>query len=165
MTCGKRYFRANMVVAYSFFVERSLDAINDGIQRTLNEDLHSAFLQNAIDGLGQFVFGHEPDDGAARLLAALEDEDAWNAGHAVLGGDVVGVIDVEFADLDPAGIARRQLVNRRRQGATGAAPRRPEIDDDGDITLHHFLLPVIAGKFHDVRTCHVPILSMYGRRS
>ena len=48
------------------------------------------FLQHAIDGLGEFALGDQADDAAPRHVAALEDEDAWNAGDAILRRDVLG---------------------------------------------------------------------------
>lgn len=66
-----------------------------------------------------------------RFVAALEDEHARNAGDAVLGRDVVGVIDVELADLDATGIAGRELVDGRRELPTGAAPGGPKLTTTG----------------------------------
>src|SRR5438067_1141195 len=57
-------------------------------------------LHDAVDAADQLALGGDADEGLARPVAALEDEHARDAGHAELGGDVGGVVHVQFADLD-----------------------------------------------------------------
>src|ERR1051325_2299076 len=115
-------------------------------------------LQNAIDGAGDRAFWDLPDDFFLRL-AAGEHEDARNAVDAVLGRQILRVVDVQLADLDFADVFGGNAVDGRRQGAAGTAPWRPEIDDDRYLAVDHFGLPVIAGEFQHIRACHARVLS------
>src|ERR1700744_4263624 len=63
-------------------------------------------------------------------LAILEQHQRRDRHDAVFGGGAVVLVDIQFDDLDLAVERIRNLFKGRRDHATGAAPFRPEVDDD-----------------------------------
>ena len=111
-------------------------------------------FQRPIEHLGNDLFTLRPNQLVVRLIAPFEDQQARNAGDAVLDSDAFVVIDIKLADLDAAGKLRGNPINRRGQGPARPAPRRPEIDEHGFIAVDHLLLPVRLGELHHVLTGH-----------
>ena len=65
------------------------------------------------------------------LLAAFEDHQRRDRPDAVLAGDGRVLIDIELGDFHFAVHFARDFFQRRGDHSAGAAPFRPEIDDDG----------------------------------
>src|SRR5215470_13786108 len=97
---------------------------------------------------------HETDDGLARLVAALEDQNARDIRNAELRRQIRTVVYVEFADFDLARELLRHFIDGRAQSTARPAPRRPEIDYDRMFALRHFFLPILAGEFQNLGTRH-----------
>ena len=49
-------------------------------------------------------------------LAVLEDEERRNGAHAVLGGQFLGLIDVDLANFDPPVVFAGQFIDRAQSG-------------------------------------------------
>jgi hypothetical protein len=88
------------------------------------------------------------------LLAALEDHDGGDAPDAVFSCHLGGVVDVELADLDLAGIFVGELFDDGSELLAGAAPGGGEVDQDGGIRLEDLGFEVLIAKVMDVRGSH-----------
>src|SRR5919204_6918062 len=64
-------------------------------------------------------------------LAALEEDDARDREDVVARGRRGVLVDVQLRELDATPVLGRKLLEHRMDGAARAAPRRPEVDDDG----------------------------------
>ena len=64
--------------------------------------------------------------------AVLEQLDRGDAADALGPGDGLVLVGVELHELDPAGVLGGELLEDRAEHAAGPAPRRPEVDQDGD---------------------------------
>ena len=64
-------------------------------------------------------------------LAVLEQEQGRDAAHAKLLGQGRFGVDVDLDEAGPGLQRLRRLVEHRRHGLAGTAPRGPEIDDQG----------------------------------
>ena len=73
-------------------------------------------------------------------LAVLEDHQRRDRHDAVFRGGVRAFVDIELDDLDLVAERAGNLVQRRRDHAAGAAPFRPEIDDNRAAGLENFAL-------------------------
>src|SRR5207244_2320126 len=60
-------------------------------------------FQHTIDHFDQRSLGGESNDAFAWLFAAFEDKHRRDSGDAVLDGDVLMIVGVEFSHLDFAG--------------------------------------------------------------
>ena len=83
-----------------------------------------------VDDLLERVLVGEADD-LFDHLAALEEQQGGNPTDVELEGGVRVLVDVQLADQDLAVVVAGQFVDRRRQPAAGAAPFRPEINENG----------------------------------
>ena len=70
-------------------------------------------------------------------LTVLEQEQRRDPAHAQNGGAVGVFVDVDLDDFYLAGQFVGQFFQRRADLTAGAAPFRPEIDDDGDRGIAH----------------------------
>src|SRR5262249_60812216 len=77
-------------------------------------------------------------DLAGSPLADFEDHQGGDRHHALFRRRLRALVDVELHDLDLLAHRAGDLVKRRRNHATGAAPFGPEVDDDGTVRLEHF---------------------------
>src|SRR5581483_7050126 len=77
---------------------------------------------------------HDPVDG----LAALEEAEARDPGDAVLSGDRRRFVGVQLDERDAVAHLPGDLLDDRREHATRAAPRRPEVDQHGLGAAEHF---------------------------
>src|SRR3954463_11803064 len=77
-------------------------------------------------------------DLAGGHLAALEDHQGRDRHHAVFRRGLRALVDVELHDLDLVAHRAGDLVECGCDHAAGAAPFRPEIDDDRAVCLEHF---------------------------
>src|SRR5690606_15243331 len=68
-------------------------------------------------------------------LAAHENVHGRDAHDAVAGGHAGVLVGVELDDLDLVTVVPRELLEDRGDGATRAAPRRPEVDEHGALGL------------------------------
>src|SRR5690606_23242308 len=60
-----------------------------------------------------------------------ERDDVRDRADIEHGGDVAVLVRVDLDELDPAGVIGRDLLDDRTERTARAAPRRPEVDDDG----------------------------------
>jgi hypothetical protein len=77
-----------------------------------------------------FFLGQRPDE-TIHELPVFEQKHRRDASNPILGSDKRIFIDVDFGDLDPAGILGRQFVQDRGHGLAWAAPRRPTVNQHG----------------------------------
>src|SRR5579859_235081 len=73
------------------------------------------------------LVGHP--DVAARLLAALEDQNRRHALDGELGGDAGRVVDVELADPDLALVLVGETLDDRVERLAGPTPDRAEVEE------------------------------------
>ena len=71
----------------------------------------------------------------ARDFATLEDEQRGDRADAVLAGDARVLVRVQLYELHTAVVLAGQLLHDRSDHAAGAAPRRPEVDQDGRVVV------------------------------
>ena len=104
---------------------------------TLDEGLHLALGQRA--------------DEAVDRLAVDEGDDRRDRLDAELAGDRGMVVDVHLDEAHLALRGRHRLLEDRRQLLAGAAPRRPEIDQDRDAArgLDHVGAEVLGRRVLD----------------
>ena len=98
---------------------------------TLPLDGPSAFEREVVNAIGLTVVDFWANwCGPCRALApSLERLAASFAGRAKIAKVELGVgLDLDLGDLGAAGEGRGQALEARRQGAAGAAPVGPEVD-------------------------------------
>eukprot|EP01036_Dinobryon_divergens_P049822 gene49822-66739_t len=88
---------------------RATDLLDEGLDLAFRQGAHESVRRATID---------EGDDGGDRLDAELTCDGRM-------------VVNVHLDELDAAACLVHRLFDDRRQLATGTAPRRPEIDQDG----------------------------------
>ena len=69
-------------------------------------------------------------DGLAYLFAVPESDQRGDAEHAEALSDVRVIVHIELADLDLAAYLLLELIEDRALHTAGAAPLRPEINDN-----------------------------------
>src|SRR4051794_37256429 len=107
-----------------------------GGQRGLQLGLEALLGQGALDALG---------------LGAVAEQDHRGYGEdPVVGSGLLVVVRVELDDPDVVALVGDLLEDRGHDPAR-AAPRRPEIDQDGGLGLDDLGLEVGVGDFADVR--------------
>src|SRR5690606_9337517 len=79
-----------------------------------------------------------------RQLPLLEENQRRYAHDVVPRWDVMVLIDIQLAELQLARKLVGQLVHDGPDLAAGAAPRGPEIDDNGETGLEHLLVEVLV---------------------
>ena len=61
-----------------------------------------------------------------------------------------------FGELDAAAVLRLELLQDRLDGLARAAPRRPEVEDDGSVGLQDVVLERGIGDFeHELRVARL----------
>ena len=110
-------------------------------------------IGSEAEELGEFILRCQTDV-LTRFLSAREDEHGRDAADAVLLGDFRGLVDVEFADLCFAFVLVGELIDDRRQGFAGAAPRRGEIHEDGLVGLQDLCVEIRTVKNVNILAGH-----------
>jgi hypothetical protein len=111
----------------------------------------SAFSgRDAIEFAFEIALAAEANDLIGNLSAA-EYQKRGDGTDAILGGQSLVLIDIDFADLDPPVVFRGEFIEDRRDHLTGAAPFRPEIDENGHGGLEDFLVKIAIGESDNVR--------------
>src|SRR3546814_19612887 len=81
-------------------------------------------------------------------LAILEQDHRRDAAHAIFGGSVRMVVDVELGDHHLAVQFVRNFLERRADHLARTAPFGPEIDEDRRVAVEHIgLETVVADRF------------------
>src|SRR6058998_2994652 len=89
-----------------------------------------------------------PDD-PRDLLTVVEKQKGGNAADAKPLRKVWRRVTVDFHQLEPAGALLGNLLHNRRHGPARAAPRSPEVDQDGKgALLDHGGIVGLAGFSH-----------------
>src|SRR5262245_1030008 len=113
-------------------------------------------FEKLVEEVRQIRFGRSAFvESVSRLDAAGENQDMRNGPDTVLRCDFAGFLelvaaDVELGDLDFSFVTIRQAIDGRRKRAAWGAPGGSEIDEDGDLAVDHFLLPVGGSQFDNV---------------
>src|SRR4051812_228246 len=94
---------------------------------------------------------HRADD-LGGDLAVLEEDHRRNRQDLEGGGGLLVVVDVELDDLQRVALLAGDLLEHRGDHAARTAPRGPEVDEDGRVSLEHLGLEVRVGDFGD--GCH-----------
>ena len=112
------------------------------------EERHGeADLWNGIQSVDQHV-GLAHTDEVAHLLTILENEEIGNRVDAELDGEIAIFIDIDFANFD-RGQFFGDLIQDGNLHATGAAPRRPKVNQHeagGDEILECLLVEFRAHR-------------------
>ncbi|VTR69182.1 hypothetical protein DESC_730062 [Desulfosarcina cetonica] len=104
--------------------------------------------QCTIDRLLHRCAGGQAGDGIDRL-AGLEKHQGRNRLDAVTHGNGLIFIDIALGEDDLRAVCGGQIGEYRRHGLAGAAPGRPEIDDNGFGLLKYLLVELIFLNFND----------------
>src|SRR5512139_3307866 len=96
-------------------------------------------LQIAVDEGGELALGYGTDLGGFDL-AVLEQHQCRDAADAVLGRRLRVLVDVQFGDLDLAGVFARDFLEHRADHLAGTAPLRPEIHQYRTRCLEYILI-------------------------
>src|SRR5690606_10676219 len=94
----------------------------DALRHVRLEAIHNGFLR------------HRADDLVDRL-AVLVDDHGRDVEDAELAGVLLVLVDVHLGDLDAVGFLSGDLLEDGADHATGAAPRGPEVHEDGLVGL------------------------------
>jgi hypothetical protein len=89
---------------------------------------------------------------ALNFFAILENDQGRDALDTKLTGPLGVFVGVDFGDGELALVCLGQIFERLRDGAAGAAPGRPEIDNDGRIRLQNGVFKF--GVSYMDRRCH-----------
>ena len=93
-------------------------------------------------------------DNLLRDLALLEEEQRGNGLDAVFRGQGLLLINVHFADPDPASVFFGQLIQNGPEHFAGTAPFRPEINQDRCGRLEDFSGKILLRQIDNVERCH-----------
>jgi len=93
----------------------------------------------------EVAFALEADDLLGNLALAENQQCGYRA-YAVFGGEVLVIVNVHLADADAAIVLVGQFIKDRRDHFAGAAPFRPEINEDGNGRLQNFLGEVLLSE-------------------
>src|SRR5215813_3340055 len=85
---------------------------------------------------GDEAVGRNCPDLTRDLAAAVEHEDGWYRVRVVPDGNSLGLVDVDLHRLQPAGESMGGPFDAGRDHSAGAAPRRPEIQQDRQRGIH-----------------------------
>jgi hypothetical protein len=96
-------------------------------------------------------------------LATLENQQRRDAANLVTAGRLDIRVHIDLADLHPAGILGRDLIDRRTHLPARAAPLGPEVNQNRLRGFQNFLIESSVCKNQCVATRHVlsPIDSMF----
>jgi len=84
-------------------------------------------------------------------LAAGKYQESRDGADAILGGQALELVDIDFANLDLLAVFRGEFIENGRDHLTGTAPFRPEIDQDGHGRFEDFLLKITIGENQNIR--------------
>src|SRR5580765_3437190 len=85
-------------------------------------------------------------------LPVLEHHQGGDAHHTEPSGDIGILIDIHLHDFQLTGVFHGQLVDGRGDHPARPAPGRPEIHQDRDLGVEHFLLETLVRDREGV--CH-----------
>jgi hypothetical protein len=97
------------------------------------------------------------------LHPALKEKECRNAANPKLLRNARRLVDIDFGDLELAGVLSSNLLDYRREHPAGGAPRRPKIDEQGFrgtrddsveigiVQLYHFFTSHKDGKIAEAR--------------
>src|SRR5579883_63960 len=125
-------------------------------------DRNAIFGQYTINFVFQ-VHGVRPDE-AANRLAPVENHQGRNGLNRELTGGFGVLVDVHFGEAQFALVFVAQALEDWCNGATGTAPRGPEIDDDGFVGFEYLLLKILVTHMEKVAMSSHMILSLTFKR-
>jgi len=79
-------------------------------------------------------------------FATLEHQQRRNAANLVAARYLNVRVYIYFADLYPAGVLGGDLIDRRAHHSAGAAPLRPEVNQNRLRRIQHFLIEASVCK-------------------
>ena len=120
-----------------------------------------------VDGCGKIFLAGDPDE-LLHELTVLQDDHGRDGHDAELLRHLAVGIDIELSDLGGSFKIGGQFIDDRRKLPTGAAPFRPEIDDDRLGGLHGLGCEIGVGELEGGGTGHANgslVTDMNRRRS
>ena len=107
---------------------------------------------------GTFAFGA---DGLFHDLAVLDEQEGRDGTDTELGGEILLLIHVYFADLDLAGVFASEFVKHGANGLAGSAPFGPKVHEHGRGGLQRFRFKILGGQINNQRGCHTVSFGKY----
>ncbi len=84
-------------------------------------------------------------------LSVLEEKNRRNRANLKASRSADVRVDIELRDFRLTRVFDRELVENRRNHATGATPRRPEINDSQSLVVLDFCLEIVVCYFNCIR--------------
>ena len=106
-----------------------------------------------VEGGFELAFAFEADNLLGHL-PLLEEQQRGNGLDAVFRGQGLLLINVHFADPDPASVFFGQLIQNGPEHFAGTAPFRPEINQDRCGRLEDFSGKILLRQIDNVERCH-----------
>src|ERR1051325_4055727 len=100
-------------------------------------------------------------DAALHFVAFIEQNQSWDASHAVTRRHRRVLVDVQFHNPGATFVLLGEGVDRRRERQTWATPRRPEIDQHRLIRLQNLRLETVVRHFSYSFTHAISSLTIY----
>src|SRR5690348_5269561 len=83
-------------------------------------------------------------------LAVLEHHQGRDAAHIVVARGLLVLVDVDLGYLEATAVARREVVEQRRDHLARAAPFGPEVDQHGAIGLEDLILELRVAHMRNI---------------
>src|ERR1051325_7286349 len=109
----------------------------------------------SVEHLGDFGFA-DSADALLDYAPAFEEQQCGNSANVVAHCYLSVFIDVELSDFGFALVFGCNGVDSRRHLAAGAAPFRPEVDEDRHLRLQYLLVESAISESQCILSSHVP---------
>src|SRR5215470_4557032 len=87
---------------------------------------------------------------ATNLTTLVEDNESRNSLNMVLVRNVLVLIRIHLGKIEFPLVLIAQFLENRRDCATRATPRRPEIDNDGFVRFEYLCLEILVTHIDEV---------------